>query len=300
MVDHRMDQTALQAVSILESISEAFFSIDNAWRFTYLNKEAERFIRRNRHELIGKIMWEEFPEDFCTKYANDTRRVLKEQVSIELEDYFSSLNKWFLVRLSPIENGLCIYFRDITKLKQSHLELLQTLEKNAQMISAVANTTTGVTISNPRLPDNPLIYVNEGFTRLTGYSKEEVLQKNSRFLQGKNTDLATVNQVREAMNKGVPVTVEMLNYRKDGEPFWNELSITPVFDEEGKLLYFVGLQIDVTRRKLAEQQLKKELEFAKHVQQSVLSPSLVTRYIEIDAAYIPSEQLAGICTAGMK
>lgn len=177
--------------------------------------------------------------------------------------------------------------------KQSDEKLLEALESNRHLVAAIANTTTGVTISDPRLPDNPVIFVNKGFEIITGYSEEEVVGCNCRLLQGAQTDRETVKKIRQAIDRGESITTEILNYRRDGGIFWNELTISPIFDEEGQLLYFVGLQMDVTRRKQAEQVLKSELELAKHVQQSVLSPPIQHEDIEVKAAYVPSEQLAG-------
>ena len=95
---------------------------------------------------------------------------------------------------------------------------------------ALAASAEGITIADASLPDNPLIYANAGFERLTGYSVADVLGRNCRFLQGPGTDPATVDTLRTAIREKREVTVQLLNYRKDGTPFWNRLSITPVQD----------------------------------------------------------------------
>ncbi len=118
--------------------------------------------------------------------------------------------------------------------------------------AAIAAVPTGVTIADPALPDCPIVYVNDAFTRMTGYLPDEVLGRNCRFLQGARTDQAAVARVREAIARRVPVTVELLNYRKDGSRFWNELHVAPVFDAAGALKAFIGIQHDVTARKKAE------------------------------------------------
>ncbi|MCS6853641.1 MAG: ATP-binding protein [Elioraea sp.] len=118
--------------------------------------------------------------------------------------------------------------------------------------AAIAAVPTGVTVADPALPDCPIVYVNSAFTRMTGYAPEEVLGRNCRFLQGARTDPAAVAQVREAIARRAPITVELLNYRKDGTRFWNELHIAPVFDRDGALTAFIGIQHDVTARKKAE------------------------------------------------
>ena len=115
----------------------------------------------------------------------------------------------------------------------------------------------GITIADARRPDQPLIYVNKGFERLTGYAAEDVLGRNCRFLQGGETDPATVATISEAVEKGAECVVELLNYRKNGEPFWNRLSINPIKDDAGTVTHFIGVQSDITARKNAEEALRE-------------------------------------------
>lgn len=133
------------------------------------------------------------------------------------------------------------------------------------MQRALSTTAEGITISDTSIPDNPLIYVNEGFEKLTGYTAQEVLGKNCRFLQGGQTDPAGAQEVRAAVKEQRPCVVELLNHRKDGAAFWNRLSITPVRDPAGRVTHFIGVQSDITNRKRAEEALslaKDELQKA--------------------------------------
>lgn len=114
---------------------------------------------------------------------------------------------------------------------------------------AIDQTGVGVVISNPRLPDNPIIYVNKGFEELTNYSADEVIGRNCRFLQGDQTKQEGVQIIRDALRNEQSCEVEILNYKKTGEKFWNELHITPIFDQQGNLEHFIGIQKDVTIRK---------------------------------------------------
>ena len=99
-----------------------------------------------------------------------------------------------------------------------------------------------VVITNPALPDNPMIYISEEFEEQTGYAPEEVLGQNCRFLQGPETDPNAVEAIRAALKARTTFTIDILNYRKSGEPFMNRLRIRPLFDEDGELTYFVGAQ----------------------------------------------------------
>ena len=124
---------------------------------------------------------------------------------------------------------------------------------------AVVAAGLAFTISDPRLPDNPLVFVNPAFERTTGYSREEVQGRNCRFLQGTDTDPAAVQAVRDALASREHRTVTLLNYRKDGTAFWNELSLSPVFDATGELTHYVGIQSDVTTRVAVEQERERHL-----------------------------------------
>ncbi len=117
---------------------------------------------------------------------------------------------------------------------------------------AVVATDTCFTISDPRRPGNPLIWVNPAFTRVTGYSAEESVGRNCSFLQGPATDPVAVASIRAGVAARQQTTVTLLNHRKDGTAFWNELSISPLLDSRGELVSFVGVQSDVTQRVLLE------------------------------------------------
>ena len=112
--------------------------------------------------------------------------------------------------------------------------------------SAVRATRMPMRITDPNKPDNPIVFANDAFSRLTGYSREEVLGRNCRFLQGPATDRAAVERLRDAVRRRAEIELELVNHRKDGSSFWNRVLISPVFDEDGRLSYFFASQFDVT------------------------------------------------------
>jgi PAS domain S-box-containing protein len=128
---------------------------------------------------------------------------------------------------------------------------------------AIDSAAEGITLSDTSLPDNPIIYANEGFERLTGYTRQDVIGRNCRFLQGQTTDPHTVSEIRDAIEQGTECTVELLNHKKDGTPFWNRLSLTPLPDSSGRVAHFVGVQSDITELKETRDRLEsanRELE----------------------------------------
>jgi PAS domain S-box-containing protein len=122
---------------------------------------------------------------------------------------------------------------------------------------AVTASTNSIVITDPNLPDDPLVYVNPAFEETTGYAAEEALGRNCRFLQGEDRDQPAVEELRRAVREGRHHTVVLRNYRKDGSLFWNELSIYPMRDEEGRVINFVGVQNDITERIRTEEALSE-------------------------------------------
>ncbi|MEO0463286.1 MAG: PAS domain-containing protein [Pseudomonadota bacterium] len=126
---------------------------------------------------------------------------------------------------------------------------------------AMAQTRMAITLCDPHQPDLPIVFANRAFRRLTGYSEEETVGRNCRFLQGPRTDPEPVARIREAIANEDVVVVELLNYRKNGTTFWNALHLGPIYDDAGKLVYFFGSQWDVSdvRAARAEERHAKEM-----------------------------------------
>ncbi len=115
----------------------------------------------------------------------------------------------------------------------------------------------GITLSDPDQPDNPIVYANEAFELITGYDRDEIIGRNCRFLQGDDRDQPEIERIREALREHKPVTVTLRNYRKDGSLFLNQFSIRPLLDPQGRLIYYLGTQYDVTEMVEAEEELRR-------------------------------------------
>jgi PAS domain S-box-containing protein len=115
----------------------------------------------------------------------------------------------------------------------------------------------GVTLADPDMEDLPLVYANNAFTVMTGYTQEETIGKNCRFLQGADQEQEEKGLLRDAIKNAQAIEVTLRNYRKTGELFYNRLTITPLFDSGGRVLYYLGVQYDVTKEVLAEKEIKR-------------------------------------------
>jgi len=142
--------------------------------------------------------------------------------------------------------------------------------------AAVRATRMPMLITDPRQEDNPIVFVNDAFFRLTGYSRGETLGRNCRFLQGPGTNSVDVGRIRNSIDRRVPIELELLNYRKDGSTFWNRLLISPVFDEDGQLTFFFASQFDVTPERDRISRLAKD--------RDTLEAEIESRIIDLGAA----------------
>jgi len=129
---------------------------------------------------------------------------------------------------------------------------------NAKLLQLVIEASNdGIVVAEQEGDDNILIYANPAFQRLTGYAVDDILYQDCRFLQGNDRDQPALQAIREAVRENRPCRQIIRNYRKDGSPFWNELSITPVFNESDQLTYFIGIQKDVSSEVEAVQRVRE-------------------------------------------
>ncbi|WOD39063.1 response regulator [Nodosilinea sp. E11] len=149
--------------------------------------------------------------------------------------------------------------RQVEQLHQADLDRQQLQATLRLQERAMAASNNGIVITDATQPDNPIIYVNPSFERITGYSAAEAVGRNSRFLQNGHTEQAGLHILRQSLAEGKDCTVEVINYRKNNESFWNQLSISPICDPEGQITHFVGIQTDICDRKRSEAQLHRHL-----------------------------------------
>lgn len=120
---------------------------------------------------------------------------------------------------------------------------------NMPLSNMIEASPIAAVLSDPRLPDNPIIACNAAFVDLTGYRPEEIIGRNCRFLSGIDTEASLTEELRAGIREKRPVLVEILNYKKDGTPFRNAVMVAPIFDAEGELEYFLGSQVEVDEKK---------------------------------------------------
>ncbi|WP_222845550.1 PAS domain-containing protein [Natronomonas salsuginis] len=182
----------------------------------------------------------------------------------------------------------------------------ETLERRERELErktrAMDEAPVGITITDPSREDNPMIYVNGRFVEMTGYPRSDSIDENCRFLQGPETDEQSVNELRQAIDTGEATTVEIKNYRRDGEPFWNRVSISPLLSEDGEAESWVGFQRDITAYKNRERELERQNDrlerFAGIVSHDLRSPmSVAAGRIELAKAEGEADRAANLDAA---
>lgn len=234
----------------LEGINDGFVLLDYKWRFLFVNAQAEKLVRRSRDELLGKAAWDEFPEAVGATFQREAERAVATGQVVRFQEYFPPLEGWFEVVVEATSEGIAVHFRDITQ-KRAREEQLRLLETAVSRQGDILLITEAEPIDAPEGPK--IVYVNEAFTRRTGYSREEAIGKTPRILQGPKTDRAELDRIRQSLEKWQPVRSELINYTKSGDEFWIELDIVPVADETGWFTHWVAVERDITERKRAEE-----------------------------------------------
>ncbi len=127
-----------------------------------------------------------------------------------------------------------------------------------QILSTILDSTSnGITLADPDIEDMPIIYANKSFEAMTGYEQAEIIGRNCRFLQGTDREQEARFHLRRAIDERLPVEVDIRNYKKSGEMFHNHLALTPLFDDENQLLYYLGVQYDITMQVEAAEELER-------------------------------------------
>lgn len=245
---------------VVEGVKDyAIVMLDPSGRIISWNAGAERIKGYTTAEIIGQHF-------SCLYPAEDVQQGLPEhalQVSLAEGRYETEgwrIRKdgtrfWAETAISPLhkEDGNLGWFVKVTRDISERKRVEEALRLRDRAIAAASDA---IVLAGPPEHDNPIIYANPAFYKLTGYTPEETLGRNCRYLQGADTDRAVVAQIRASLEAKQGCQVVLLNYRKDGTRFWNELTLTPTRDSEDKVINFVGVMRDVTQRQAGEEAMK--------------------------------------------
>lgn len=234
--------------NVLERISDAFFALDERWRFTYVNEKAALLLHRQRDELLGKVIWEEFPETATSIFFEQYHLAVRTQAAVAFADYYPPLDSWFEVHAYPSPEGLSVYFEDVSE-KQRSQRMLQESERRFR--SLVEATTAAVWKLDKR---GEILAEENDWHLLTGQTVEQL--RGSGWLQAIHPDdrEKTASAWRRAFSAGSVYEVEHRVRTRSGDYVEMLARAVPVFDATGQIEEWVGTHTDITARKQAERQ----------------------------------------------
>lgn len=250
-VEAALRESHQQIVTLLESITDAFFTLDSQWKFTYLNHKAEQYLERNQSELLGYSIWQVFPGAIGSSFYTRYHHALTHQVPVTFEEFHPTLNKWFEVRAYPSAAGLSIFFNDITERKSAAV----LLEKQKQTLNAILDhAPIWIWMTDTK---GQMQFVNKTFC-------EDVGVPASRFLEAPYAEVLGAEAVAGCLaSDAACLSSDIPHQSEESLPFVDsqihdlEIIKAKIKDAAGEVIGLIGLAVDVTERKSVQRSLQK-------------------------------------------
>ncbi|MFL5627983.1 MAG: PAS domain S-box protein, partial [Ktedonobacteraceae bacterium] len=243
------DETKLtfnnQALAVLENTTDGFITLNNRWCYTYLNRAAEKILQRRRADILGKNVWEVFPETVGTSFWEKFYEAADTQTIVEFEDFYPPFEKWFQVHIYPSEAGLSVTFQDITERKHS-------AEEARLQLAAIVESSDDAIIG--KTPEGIITSWNRAAERMYGYSAEEAVGRPITliFPSDRQDEFA---KIMEQILRGKRVNqYETRRMRKDGTILPVSITVSPIHNNDGHIIGASAIAQDITQRKHAEEQ----------------------------------------------
>lgn len=291
------EQLASKFRRTVESITDAFFTLDHQFRFTYVNQKAAEILESSSDELLGEVIWEKCPIGYQSPFAENYRRAANEMEKLNFEEYFAPGDKWLDVHVYPASDGISVYFSDIT-VRRTERERLKLLDLAVSRLNDIIIITKATPLEEPG-PET--VYVNKAFEQVTGYSACEIIGKSPRMLQGPKTDRTELDKIKASLKEEKPVRAQVINYTKSGKEYCLEIEISPLFNERGECTHLVAIQRDITDQLEMEKRLREsqKLEAVGHLTGGVAHDfnnllTVILGNAELMAELSPDAELKGM------
>lgn len=263
---HQVTLTPLQVMEILENMTDAFYTVDEHWRLLYANRQAEAIWGRARQEMIGKNLWEAFPQAVGTDAHQVLMRVARDRQPAEFEYLSPMLNRWLSIRVMPSGSGLHVYFQDIHERKLAEFETKPAKVADAYLAAVVRFSGDAIIGLSP---EGIIESWNPTAERLFGYTAEEVIGRPKAMLAPLERH-AEQSQIIARVRAGETVSLETVRMAKGGRPIHVILNMAPIMDPAGQMAGISVTFIDITERKRAEEALRQSEERYRHISESGL------------------------------
>jgi diguanylate cyclase (GGDEF)-like protein/PAS domain S-box-containing protein len=250
-----LQESNRRIVEILESMGEGFLSLDQEWRVSYVNREAERILQRARREILGKVVWDEFPgaeqRAFFTRYSE----AFDTGMPVSFTEYYPFLDKWFEVRAYPSDSQLSIFFRDVTE----QIEADQAIRSAEERFRTLVEQLPAMTYTTAPDDLGKLLYVSPQIEEMMGYTPEDWLAGPHFWLSVVHPDdqEMVLREDEHSMAGRDEFSMEYRQRHRSGEYRWLRDSARLIRDEDGNPKYWQGISLDVTAEKRAERALRE-------------------------------------------
>ncbi len=248
-----------RVTNILESIRDAFFSLDSQWRFTYINPQAEILFQRSKEELLGKSLWVEFPEACGSKFYEEYHRVVAENTRREFLEFYPPLNGWFEVHAYPTQEGISVYFEEVTE----QIRAQASLKESEQFLRSIYEGVETAIFIVDVLEDGTFCYFDSNPTHewIWQISAEEMRGTTPEQLLPTAVAQEVIHRYRYCIETRERITYEE-KFTLDGQESWWLTHLSPIFDSSSRIYRLIGTSFNISDRKQAEialeQQLKRE------------------------------------------
>lgn len=250
------DALTAQLRDSLESMPDGFVLLGPDLRLLYVNAKAERILARSRTEMVGRELWEVFPEGRGSRAEAEYDRVLREGGSTTFEVGGGDRALIEVRAHLTTSGGIGVYLRDVTKARATQ-ELARLLQAAVSRLGDIVLITEAAT---QETPEPGIVFANEAFTRLTGYTFEEVQGRSPQFMRGPLTDTALIEWMRQKLSNGRPARGELVYYAKDGRELWVDIQLSPFRAPNGEATHIVIVSRDISERRRAERALRESIE----------------------------------------
>ena len=239
--------------TVFNRVNDGVFSLDNNWRYTFLNDAAMVVHPFTKKEIIGKFLWEVHPQIRESEFWTNYQEAIKTKEVMEFESYYQPMDKWFSVKVYPSDNGLTIFYRDINEDKKKEKALSQTLKEITDYKFALDQSSI-VAVTDQK---GIIKHVNQNFCKISRYSEEELIGQDHRVINSGFHSKDFIRNLWVTIANGKIWKGEMKNKAKDGSFYWVDTTIVPFLNEAGKPYQYVAIRADITERKQTEQALQE-------------------------------------------
>lgn len=234
---------------MIDGITDAFLTLDLDSNFTFLNSAAESLLGRSRADLIGRNIWEEFPETIGSRFHSEYVNALAKAEKTHFVEYSDILKRMFSVTAYPASGGLAIFCRDVSD-QYARDQQLALLETAVSRLNDIVFIFTVEQFGGTK--DAKMVFANDSFLNHTGYGLDEIIGQSPRLLDGPRTQVSEMDRLDKALQSAQSVRSEFINYTKGGHPYWVEMEMVPIDIKDSDNTHWVAVERDITDRKRAE------------------------------------------------